>query len=111
MGRVDVDKMLNEITYMQWLHWKVYMQAAPFAEERMDLRFASVVAAIWNVQIAKLTGKNATPKFREIDDVVLRFGDTPEYLPPGPTRPVDGGRGAFSTLVSYLTGGMLPKRD
>lgn len=96
---------------MQFLHWQVYMgHLAPFGEERQDIRFASVVAAIWNVQIAKWTGKDSTPQFRDIRDLVLRFGDTPEYLPPGPKKlTLEAARSAFQTVASYFTGGLKKK--
>ena len=94
--------MLGGMTYMQWLHWRTYMKLEPFGEERMDFRFASVAKAVWNVQIAKWTKANTEPKFRDIEEFVLNFGDAPERLPPGPVKPADGGRGAFKTMVEYL---------
>ena len=88
---------------MQFTHWRVYMKMlAPFGEERMDVRIASIAAAVWNVQIAKATKQGTDPKYRDIEELVLRFGDTPEYLPPGPVKPADGGRGAFATIKEYL---------
>lgn len=62
------------------------MELAPFEEERADYRAALIAAAIWNVQIAKNTKKGHTPTFREVKEFVLRFGDSPEILDPGPTR-------------------------
>lgn len=61
-------------------------QLVPNEPERMDIRFASIVQAIWNVQIAKSTKKNAKPKFEPLSEFRIYFGDLEKPLPQGPTR-------------------------
>jgi hypothetical protein len=76
--------MCRNMTIIQWHHWVAYMGMNPRSEERWDKRFALVVQALWNVQIAKSKGG----KFRELWQVMnlFRMGDVPEYMPPPPTR-------------------------
>lgn len=66
--------MLREMSSVQWLQWKAFMQLRPFHydEERADIRVAQIAMAIWNAQLAK--GKN--PQFRKITDFLgMKWGD------------------------------------
>lgn len=58
------------------------MQLAPFGEERDDYRAALIALSVWNVQIAKNTKKGSTPKFRDLREFILCFGDTPDPMTP-----------------------------
>jgi hypothetical protein len=78
-GRVNVDKMLREMTGKQLQEWLVYAQLEPFDEEREDYRTASVVQAFINMN--RDTKKH--PDGFKLDDVVLRFGDN---TPPPPVQ-------------------------
>jgi hypothetical protein len=76
--------MLRNMSTIQWQRWIVYMSLNPQGEEREDRRFALLVQAIWNVQIAKMKGG----RFRELWQIMelFRLGDHPQYTAPPPTR-------------------------
>jgi hypothetical protein len=66
--------MLREMSSVQWLQWRAFMQLRPFHfdQERADVRAAMIAAAIWNVQIAKGKGK----KQLSIKDFLgMKWGD------------------------------------
>lgn len=74
--------MLKDMSNIEWIHWQVYMGLAPFAEERADLRTGHIVATIAN--LTRDTKQHTLPF--DASDFAQRFGDTPEYFAPGPTR-------------------------
>lgn len=71
LGCVNVDAMLAQITWRQFLEWNAYAALEPFDEEREDLRNAYVVATLANVNRKKGT------RVRRPDELKLHFGDAP----------------------------------
>ena len=74
LGRVNVDEMLDEITWVQFAEWMAFADLMPFGEDREEYRFASIVSTLANIN-------RDTKKQREpwpLDQFVLRFGDMPE---------------------------------
>jgi hypothetical protein len=70
---VNVDReILGAITMDQLLEWQVFSELEPFDEVRQDLRFASVVEALLNIN--RDTKKKPIPF--TLKDTVLYFGDT-----------------------------------
>lgn len=65
--------MLRSISWEQFLEWEHFSTVEPFGEERDDIRFASVVQALWN--IARDT--KACPNGWPLEDFILSFGDAP----------------------------------
>jgi hypothetical protein len=65
--------MLRSITRRQFEEWKLYASLEPFDEERADLRTASVVQTLAEI--------NRNPKRRKraftLEDARLHFGDSP----------------------------------
>lgn len=82
LGQSNVDAMLESMNALQWREWQYYMALAPFHEERQDMRIASIVSAIVNMN----RDPKKYPEPLHIGKFVLPFGDAPEVLPPGPTR-------------------------
>lgn len=81
------------MSWIQWMHWKAYMQLSPFGEERDDLRAALVAWSVWSVEIAKSQGswdaaatrgeqKGERPVMPSMHAFLLRVGDTPDMSPP-----------------------------
>lgn len=69
--------------------WGAYRELAPFGEERADIRTGQLVRTFHeavNLIIETLGGKAPYDKQQTAPECALRFGDTPEYLGPGPTR-------------------------
>jgi hypothetical protein len=64
LGVCNVDKMLDEITYPQFLEWMTYAELEPFDEIRADYRSAQITAEIGN-----LFRRNKIP----ISDYLLKF--------------------------------------
>lgn len=82
MRRVDVRRMLSEMSAPEWLMWRVYMSLRPpSVQETLVWVGALIVQAIWNVQIAKGTKRGQAPKFRALHEFVLRLGDMPDPRP------------------------------
>lgn len=77
LGYPNVDRMLREITWPQFLEWRMYDDLEPFGEERDDYRFASICQALWN--IARDTKKY--PNGFPLSDFLVAFGDTPRPEP------------------------------
>jgi hypothetical protein len=73
LGYVNVDRMLRSITRRQFEEWKLYASLEPFDEEREDLRTASIVQTIAEVH----RNPRKRRKSFSLDDLRLRFGDTP----------------------------------
>jgi hypothetical protein len=67
-GRLNVEKMLRELTAKQFIAWEHYAQLEPFGEVRADWRAASIATTIANVY----RGKSAPFK---MEDFLLRFPD------------------------------------
>jgi hypothetical protein len=61
--------MLASMSWKQFLEWEAFCELDPFDEDRDDIRTASIVAAIYNVNRKK--GRRAL----RIQDVLLLFGD------------------------------------
>lgn len=49
LGRVNVNKMLDEIGMPQLTEWMAYYQLEPFGEERADFRMARLAATMVNM--------------------------------------------------------------
>ena len=74
LGRVNVDEMLDEISWEQFEEWMVYDHLAPFTQDREEYRFASIVSTLSNINRDTKKRKEPWP----LDQFVLRFGDMPE---------------------------------
>jgi hypothetical protein len=74
---VNVDEMLEQISYPQFLEWYAFSELEPFDEVRADLRTAQITAAIYNVNRDKK--KRSRPY--TLHEVSLKFGDEPEPEP------------------------------
>jgi hypothetical protein len=74
LGRVNVDEMLDEISWNQFEEWMVYDSLTPFTSDRDEYRFASIVSMLANINRDSKKQKDPWP----IDQFVLRFGDMPE---------------------------------
>lgn len=109
--------MLGEITATEWFEWVAFMQLSPSATELEieSLRTASIVGAIWNVQIAKAQGSwdaakrksGKRPEFRQLHELIMRFGDMPDYTPP--EKPNKRGHALFDSFVDHFESlGMKP---
>lgn len=59
------------------------MTLTPFVmeEDRADIRAALIAMSIWNVQIAKNTKKGESPKYRELYEFLIQWGDEPDPKP------------------------------
>jgi hypothetical protein len=65
--------MLRGMTHTQFLEWHAFSELEPFDAERDDLRIASIVQVLMNINRDR---KRKTVPFT-IDEAVLKFGDTP----------------------------------
>jgi hypothetical protein len=77
-------QMLGAMSAVEWEMWKVYLSLNPVGQDRDDLRTAQISQAIWNVQIAKATGRGRTPQYRRLMEFMLQIGDRPD--PNAPTK-------------------------
>lgn len=68
--------MLREITWEQFLEWRMYDDLDPFGEDRDDYRFASIVQALWNIARDPKRYPNGFP----LTDFLMNFGDTPRIV-------------------------------
>lgn len=73
--------MLKEMSFAEFRDWQLFAELEPFGEERSDIRTASIVSTLANV--------NRDPKKRrqpyQMTDFLLRFGDAPEIKKPPQT--------------------------
>lgn len=90
---------MSEVTWPEWLEWLAFMELEPFGEEIENFRTALIAQAIWNVQIAKGTKKGKTPRYRELHEFVLRFGDAPDPKPPPKRIPA---KAQFESWLDYF---------
>jgi len=74
LGYVNVDEMLRQITWKQFLEWQAFSELEPFDEVRADLRTAHIVSTLANVW----RGKNR--RAVSLLDVQLPFGDKPSAV-------------------------------
>jgi hypothetical protein len=65
--------MLREITWRQFLEWQAFFVLEPFDEDRADIRIASVVQALLNINRDRKKRK----KPYTLEDARVWFGDTP----------------------------------
>jgi len=72
LGRIDVDRMLSEISIHTLREWRAYADMEPFDEYRQDLRNAHIVQAVRNAN----RGKNS--KVWTLDECTLPFGGKKE---------------------------------
>jgi hypothetical protein len=77
LGIANVDLMLHEMTWNQFVEWKMFAQLEPFDEEREDIRNAAIVRTMLNVLG---WDRRRRPKPYSLDDVLLRFGDMPKAV-------------------------------
>ena len=49
VGRVDVDALLESLTYRAWLEWIAYFEREPWGEARADERSAIVASVVYNM--------------------------------------------------------------
>ena len=106
LGRHDVRRMLGEMNALEWLEWKTYMHLEPSGIETQSIYMAHLMAAVWNVQIAKAQGaydaskskRGVRPEFRKPYELIVRMGDMPDYAPP--KKPA--GRGIFDAIDDHF---------
>jgi hypothetical protein len=73
LGKVDVDReILGVITLDQLLEWQAFAELEPFDEVRQDLRIASIVEVLLNIN--RDTKRKPVPY--TLKDTVLYFGDS-----------------------------------
>ncbi len=82
--------MLREMTLAQFYEWRAYDDLEPFDETRADLRAASIVAAILNVN----RRKGSRPV--SLQDCMLRFGGAA-----GPRAAVDPKAARREVLATF----------
>ena len=71
--------MLSEMSLTQLREWLAYMDLEPFDEQRQDIRFATLMSLLANIN----RDSKKRPKPFEIVDFMLRFGD---WAPPPKPR-------------------------
>lgn len=71
-GEWDVGKIERGMSGKRFLEWEMYMQLEPFGELRADLRAASIVQVIANVN----RGKKQKPY--TLEECMLKFGQEPQ---------------------------------
>jgi len=68
--------MLREMSARDFQEWSIYSELEPFAPERMDQNFGSVVQAINNGN----RNRKLRPKPFTLPECTLSFGDTPATI-------------------------------
>jgi len=74
LGKANVDELKRSLTAKQIMNWMAYAELEPFDERRQDVRIASIVQMIANVN----RGKDQKPF--TLNDVLLKFGIDQEEL-------------------------------
>lgn len=95
------DEMLRDMTTIQWLRWRVFVQQVEPPSDQFDNhRMAVLAAEIWNATIWANTRAGKQPKFRSWKEFFLRTGDAPD--PTAPTRS-QSEKDKWAVLKSWVT--------
>lgn len=84
-GRLDVDRMLRELSPRQWMEWEAFAALEPFGAVRDNYHVAVVAKMVADAAgLKKAAGKPAKPDPAafQLEDFLLRFDHDPVAEPP-----------------------------
>lgn len=91
--------MLSELTMPEFQRWVDYMAVERSPSDMLPWLFASVCAAIWNVQLAKASTQEKPAQLHSVADHVLQFGDMPDPKDMVPKREPTPPTEVFANVV------------
>jgi hypothetical protein len=68
---MTVAQLLREMSYKEFRDWQIFDELEPFTQTRTDMLFASIVAAMYNLQRDRDKHPDAFP----VSDFLMLFGD------------------------------------